>query len=73
MNKLTGAISQDVRIILKHAHDSVRTSESVKKDRDNTVKKLQKDIKSKISEINILKDSNAELKQKITKGEYLIL
>ncbi|XP_033230598.1 interaptin-like [Belonocnema kinseyi] len=65
MSKLAEAINQDVRIILELVRDNARINESVKRDRDNTVKRIQVDMKNKISEFDKLKVKNVELKKEI--------
>ncbi|XP_051156038.1 centromere-associated protein E-like [Leptopilina boulardi] len=65
MSKLAEAINQDVRIILNLVQDNARISESVKRDHDNTMKRLQVNLKSKISELDTLKLKNVNLEEKI--------
>lgn len=73
MSKLAEAINQDVRIILELVRDNARISESLKRDRDNTIKRLQVDMKNRISEADRLKVRNAELKKEIKSGKPLFL
>ena len=73
MSKLAEAINQDVRIILELVRDNARISESVKRDRDNTVKRLQVDMKNKITEVDMLKVKNAEFQHQIKNGKTSFL
>lgn len=69
MSKLAEAINQDVRIILNLVQDNARISESVKRDQDNTVKMLEVNLKSRISELDALKLKNVTLEQEILNGK----